>query len=124
MTIRRHLSLLFGALLWFGAVVWLATRGVFVSARNEIPIVLALAFMTPILLFFAAVRLFSQLAHGGPLDSARISDRAEWLAIHRSRIRNGVCGGSFARRVRLARGIGRHRDGGDRAVDRCARRYG
>jgi hypothetical protein len=57
MTIRRHLSLLFGALLWFGAVVWLATRGVFVSARNEIPIVLALAFMTPILLFFAAVRL-------------------------------------------------------------------
>jgi membrane protein DedA with SNARE-associated domain len=51
-----HLNLLLGALVWFGIVTWLAAKGVFVSAPDERPLTLALAFVAPILLFLVAVR--------------------------------------------------------------------
>jgi len=55
---NRHLILLFGALLWLGAVVWFAAHDVFISGANERPVKLAAAFITPILLFLISVRLF------------------------------------------------------------------
>lgn len=57
---NRHWILLFGALLWFGAVFGLAARRVFISGPNERPIKLAVAFITPILLFLPSVRWFSK----------------------------------------------------------------
>ena len=53
----RHLVLLFGALVWFGAVYWLAANGAFVSARDEPPVALAVAFLTPIVFFLVSLRL-------------------------------------------------------------------
>ena len=53
----RHVILLFGALTWFGAIYWLAASGAFVSSRHERPVTLAVAFLTPILLFLVGVRL-------------------------------------------------------------------
>ena len=44
--IARHLVLLFGALVWFGAMYGLAANGAFVSARDEPPLTLAAAFLT------------------------------------------------------------------------------
>jgi len=41
----RHIILLFGALVWFGAAFWLATRGTFVSSKDEPPLALAVAFL-------------------------------------------------------------------------------
>ena len=49
----RHGILLFGALVWFGAMYWLAARGTFVSGQDEPPLALAIAFLTPILLFLS-----------------------------------------------------------------------
>jgi hypothetical protein len=53
----RHVILLFGALPWFGAIYWLAASGAFVSSQDERPVTLAVAFLTPILLFLVRVRL-------------------------------------------------------------------
>jgi hypothetical protein len=55
---NRHLSLFFGAALWFGAIFWVAARGVFTTGPDELPIRLALAFAMPILLFLVALLLF------------------------------------------------------------------
>src|SRR4029453_16976246 len=54
---NRHLLLLFGAILWFGGIFWLAARGVFVTGPDEPPLRLALAFVMPILLFLIALFL-------------------------------------------------------------------
>jgi hypothetical protein len=53
----RRVILLFGALVWFGAVYWLAASGAFVSGPDERPVTLAIAFLTPILLFLVGLRL-------------------------------------------------------------------
>jgi hypothetical protein len=53
----RHLILLFGALVWFGAACWLAASGTFVSGQDEPPLALAIAFLAPILLFLATLRI-------------------------------------------------------------------
>jgi hypothetical protein len=53
----RHVVVLFGALVWFGAVYWLAARGAFVSSQDEQPWALAVAFGTPILLFLVSLRI-------------------------------------------------------------------
>src|SRR5262245_6918064 len=53
----RHVILLIGALVWFGAAFWLAARGTFVSSQDEPPVALAIAFLTPILLFLASLRI-------------------------------------------------------------------
>ncbi len=45
----KHMRLLWGAILWFAAALLLAARGVFVTRPNELPLVLALAFLVPIL---------------------------------------------------------------------------
>jgi hypothetical protein len=55
---NRHLPLFFGAAVWFGAIYWLAARGVFVTGPEEPPIRLALAFAVPIVLFLVALFLF------------------------------------------------------------------
>ena len=47
--IARHLVLLFGALVWFGAMYGLAANGAFVSAGDEPPLTLAAAFLTTLL---------------------------------------------------------------------------
>jgi hypothetical protein len=52
----RHVILLFGALVWFGAVYWLAANDVFVSGQDERPVTIAVAFLTPILLFLVSMR--------------------------------------------------------------------
>src|SRR5262245_22279368 len=52
----KHVILLFGALVWFGAVYWLAGSGAFVSERDERPVTLAVAFLIPILLFLMSLR--------------------------------------------------------------------
>src|SRR5262245_43924898 len=53
----RHIILLFGALVWFGATVWLSVRGTFVSSQDEPPLALAIAFLTPILLFLVSLQI-------------------------------------------------------------------
>jgi hypothetical protein len=53
----RHLSLLVGALVWFCAIYWLAAKGVFVSGPDERPIAVAVAFLTPLLLFLLGLRI-------------------------------------------------------------------
>jgi hypothetical protein len=53
----RRVILLFGAPTWFGALYWLAASGAFVSSQDERPVTLAVAFLTPILLFLVGVRL-------------------------------------------------------------------
>jgi hypothetical protein len=52
-----HASLLVGALAWFGLTFSLGGSGAFVSEPDERPIALALAFLVPILLFPAAMRI-------------------------------------------------------------------
>jgi hypothetical protein len=42
---------------WFGAIYWLAASGTFVSGRDERPVTLAVASLTPLLLFLVGVRL-------------------------------------------------------------------
>jgi hypothetical protein len=42
---------------WFGVIYWLAANGAFVSAQDERLLTLAVAFLTPILLFLASMRL-------------------------------------------------------------------
>jgi hypothetical protein len=54
-----HATLLIGALAWFGVVLLLAANGAFVSGSNAPPIAVAVAFLTPILLFLAALRISS-----------------------------------------------------------------
>lgn len=46
-----HLSLLVGALVWFCAIFGLAAKEAFVSGPGEPPIAVAVAFLTPLLLF-------------------------------------------------------------------------
>jgi len=41
----KHIILLFGALVWFGATFWLAVRGTLVSSQDEPPLALAIAFV-------------------------------------------------------------------------------
>jgi hypothetical protein len=53
----KHWFLLFGALLWFAVVFWLAANGAFVSAPNGGPIALGVAFAMPLLLFLAGMRV-------------------------------------------------------------------
>src|SRR6185295_8161489 len=53
----RHVILLSGALVWFAAIYWLAANGAFVSGQDELPVPLAVAFLTPILLFLASLHL-------------------------------------------------------------------
>jgi hypothetical protein len=53
----RHVILLLGALVWFAAIYWLAANGAFVSGQDELPVTLAVAFLTPILLFLASLHL-------------------------------------------------------------------
>jgi hypothetical protein len=55
----RHLSLLVGALVWFCAIYGLAANGVFVSGPNARPIAVAVAFLTPLLLFVLGLRISS-----------------------------------------------------------------
>jgi hypothetical protein len=55
----KHRVLLFGVLVWFGAMSWLAANGVFVSGPGERPLTLAVAFLAPILLFLAGMRVAS-----------------------------------------------------------------
>ena len=95
----RHVILLFGALTWFGAIYWLAASGAFVSSRHARPVTLAVAFLTPILLFLVDVRLPGWRFAG----FTRVSDRSEWPAIHWLGIFDGLSGGAFVWRVRLAR---------------------
>jgi hypothetical protein len=52
-----HASLLVGALAWFGLAFCLAGSGAFVSEPDGRPLALALAFLVPILLFLAAMRI-------------------------------------------------------------------
>jgi hypothetical protein len=52
-----HLSLLVGALVWFCAIFGLAANGLFVSGPHERPIAVAVAFLTPILLFLLSLRI-------------------------------------------------------------------
>jgi hypothetical protein len=52
----KHWFLLFGALLWFAVVFWLAANGAFVSAPDGRPIATGVAFATPLLLFLAGMR--------------------------------------------------------------------
>jgi hypothetical protein len=47
----RHLSLLVGALVWFCVILVLAAKGAFVSGPGAPPIAVAVAFLTPLLLF-------------------------------------------------------------------------
>jgi hypothetical protein len=54
---KRHLLLLFAAILWFGAIFWLAARGVFVTGPGGAPLRIALAFALPILFFLIALFL-------------------------------------------------------------------
>ncbi len=54
---RKHAGLLFCALVWFGAMYWLAANGVFVSGPGERPVALAVAFLAPILLFLVCMRV-------------------------------------------------------------------
>ncbi len=56
----KHMPLLWGAILWFGAALLLAARGVFVTRPNEQPLVLALAFLVPILLFVLGLGVSSR----------------------------------------------------------------
>jgi len=56
----KHMSLLWGAILWFGAALLLAARGVFATRPNELPLTLALAFLVPILLFVLALGVSSR----------------------------------------------------------------
>jgi hypothetical protein len=51
------MMLLCGALVWFGAALWLAARGAFVSHPDEPPLVLAIAFLAPIVLFLLGLRI-------------------------------------------------------------------
>ena len=53
----RHAILLFGALVWFGTTYWLAANGAFISGPNEPPVAVAVAFLTPILLFLLSLRI-------------------------------------------------------------------
>ena len=53
----RRSTLLPGAVVWFAAAAWLAARGVFISRPDELPLVLALAVLVPIVLFVLALRL-------------------------------------------------------------------
>jgi len=53
----RHAILLLGVVAWFGAAFWLAARGLFVSGHDEPPVALAIAFLTPILLFLLSLRI-------------------------------------------------------------------
>jgi hypothetical protein len=53
----RHVTLLFGALVWFAAINCLAANGAFVSGQDELPLTLAVAFLTPILLFLVSLHL-------------------------------------------------------------------
>src|SRR5262245_3225073 len=53
----RYGILLFGALVWFGAMYWLTARGTFVSGQEEPPLALAIAFLPPILLFLLSLRV-------------------------------------------------------------------
>jgi hypothetical protein len=55
----RHLSLLVGALVWFCVIFVLAAKGVFVSGPDERPIAVAVAFLTPLLLFLLGLRISS-----------------------------------------------------------------
>jgi hypothetical protein len=55
---NRHLPLFLTAALWFSVVFWLAARGVFISGPKEPPIIIALAFAMPIVLFLIALSLF------------------------------------------------------------------
>jgi hypothetical protein len=53
----RRLILLLSTLAWFVVVVWLAAKDVFKSGSDEPPLTIALAFLAPILLFLAALRI-------------------------------------------------------------------
>jgi hypothetical protein len=55
----RHLSLLVGALVWFGAIFGLAAKGVFVSGPGEPPMAVGVAFLTPLLLFLLGLGISS-----------------------------------------------------------------
>jgi hypothetical protein len=54
---NRHLLLFGGSIVWLGAATLLAARGVFVTGAGQLPLVLALAFLMPIVLFLLALRL-------------------------------------------------------------------
>jgi hypothetical protein len=56
----KHMPLLWGALLWFAAALLLAARGAFVTRPNELPFVLALAFLVPVLLFVLGLGVSSR----------------------------------------------------------------
>ena len=53
----RHMSLLVGALVWFCAIFGLAANRVFVSGPDERPVAVAVAFLTPLLLFLLGLRI-------------------------------------------------------------------
>ncbi|HSF14103.1 MAG TPA: hypothetical protein VLK65_00965 [Vicinamibacteria bacterium] len=53
----RHWILLFAVLVWFAAVSVLAANGTFISGPDERPLGVAVAFLTPILLFLAGLRI-------------------------------------------------------------------
>src|SRR5215475_10435900 len=53
----RHLSLLVCALVWFCIIFGLAAKGAFVSGANEPPTAVAVAFLTPLLLFLLGLRI-------------------------------------------------------------------
>lgn len=56
---KTHGGLIAGTVLWFCAIFWLASRGVFESGPNQPPVAVAVAFVTPLLLFMVTVRMFS-----------------------------------------------------------------
>jgi hypothetical protein len=49
--------LLLGALVWFGAIYWLATGGTFISSAGQPPMAVGIAFLTPLLLFLASLSI-------------------------------------------------------------------
>jgi hypothetical protein len=53
----KHFVLLLSTLAWFVVVGWLAASGMFISGPEERPLTLALAFLTPILLFLLSLRI-------------------------------------------------------------------
>jgi len=60
---KQHNMLFAGSVFWFAFVYWFAARGGFVSGPTQPPITLAAAFVTPLLLFLAAVRIFPGFRH-------------------------------------------------------------
>src|SRR5215510_916365 len=91
----RHIILLFGALVWFGATFWLAVRGTFVSSQDEPPLALAVAFLTPILLFLVSLQIPGWRALVVSIPPVLLIALNGWR--YRLGLLDGLPGGAFTR---------------------------